>query len=141
MTPSQRRRLETVAAALMPCGGCLREDQLDAAEEQSRALITRQLLATIREYRQQQGLEPLDDDGVDDLEDPEVQAASPGKPDLSARLELLRRFTSTTRLDSCPSCKDRKRSRKEVRDLAERVCRNREELKADRELLSKQLSD
>jgi len=141
MTPSQRRRLETVAAALMPCRGCLREDQLDADEEESRALITRQLLAEFREYRQRQGLEPLDDDGVDDLEDPEVQAVSPQKPDLSARLELLRRFPSTSRLDSCPSCKDRKRSRKVSRDLAELVCRNREELKADRELLAEQLSD
>ncbi len=137
MTPNQRRRLEIVAAALMPCGGCLREDQLDAAE----ALVTRQLAAKLREYRQQQGLDFLDDDGVDDLEPPKAQGLMPEKPDLSARRELLRSFPATAWLDSCPSCRDRKRSRKEGRYLAERFCRNREELKADRELLAKQLSD
>lgn len=117
--------------------GLVAMDQLDAAE----ALVTRQLLAGFREYCQRQGLEPLDDDdGVDDLEPPEAQGLMPEKPDLSARRELLRGFPATAWLDSCPSCKDRKRSRKESLELAERVCRNREELKADEELLQRRLN-
>ena len=133
MTPSQVRGLETVAAAISPCLGCLQEDLAEAeahADGPSSSLL--ELAARLRvaanAVRQQQGQDPVEGYSEEELEQERAYAKSVRDHALNAVHVLLTTVPIGQRRASCSSCTHRKRHRKELSALATRVAHNPREL-------------
>ncbi len=115
MTRSQRRRLDALAAAVAPCGGCLVEDVHAAEtllESEARGVYIWQLDAECARARG----EPI---AVLDWSDQEEQSrrdAYKAEMDrLNDRLRFVAGLPLAARCDSCPQCLPRKRLRENVK--------------------------
>jgi len=129
MTPRQIRRLDTIAAAIFPCLGCLQEDLAEAeiyARGPSSSLleVADRVRVAANAERLRRGEEPVEGYSAEEIEQERAHAKAVRDDALNAVHVLLATVPVGKRRTSCTSCALRKRNRESTAALAARVSKN-----------------
>ncbi len=125
MSRDQHRRLNAVAAALVPCLGCLDEDLHDADTELGR--LEPEYLARWRGIcdgvGEQDGKPPHPPETEDEAEEFEQQRAAvrAARNQLAELRTMSAKRGASARRKACPNCLNRKRNRETIWRLAENL--------------------
>jgi len=133
MTRDQRRRLETLFAALAPCLGCVKQDLVDTerlfpdpdSDSEWRDLIDR--------MRQAQGRGPSNRPSEEELERQRAEAQALKDRLTSIQRKVLRTVPPAKRRTSCPKCVVRKRDHDQLTAFVENRSLARQQRKEDEE--------